>query len=54
MIWELIRTGHLAHWWEYLAFITCLALIVGGPTAIWLIVITRPGGWKGWGRRGGK
>lgn len=42
MLWELIDHGSLAHWWEYPFFVLLMLILVVGPTAIWLIWITRP------------
>lgn len=38
MLLELMATGHLRHWWEYVVFIVCMITLVTGPAAIWLIM----------------
>jgi hypothetical protein len=42
MIWELLDTGHLRHWWEYVLMVLCVLIAAGGPAAIWIIWTTRP------------
>lgn len=47
MLWELIHTGHLLHWWEYIEFACCALVLITGPAAILVIWVTRPPGWPG-------
>jgi hypothetical protein len=42
MLWDLMATGVLPHWWDYLSFVACVMMLVVGPVAIWLIWTTRP------------
>jgi hypothetical protein len=41
MLWELLAKGTLPPL-EFAAFVACCLVLVAGPTAIWLIWITRP------------
>lgn len=47
MLWELLHTGHLLHWWEYIVFSCCALALIAGPVAVWVIWVTRPPGWPG-------
>lgn len=42
MIFDLMDTGSLPHWWDYVIFVLCVLILVAGPAAIWLIRATDP------------
>ena len=37
MLFELMTSGSLPHWWEYLVFVLAVLTVIAGPVAIRLI-----------------